>query len=135
MVPGRVVDADADEPAEQKVVLQPFHQKPFGADRVEGLQQHCPQKLLRRDRWSSDRRIQRCEFLLQRRKRLVHDPPDRAQRMIAPNPRLEVHIAEQFASSIVAAAHEFTLRILERRVNHRASPAASPFFNSLLDDR
>ncbi|MER8537626.1 hypothetical protein, partial [Mesorhizobium sp. M1023] len=33
------------------------------------------------------------------------DRPDRPQWMIAPNPDLKVHVAEKFASSIVAAAH------------------------------
>jgi len=37
--------------------------------------------------------------------RLVHDHPDHLQRMIVPSPRLEIDVAEQFASSIVAAAH------------------------------
>jgi hypothetical protein len=40
-----------------------------------------------------------------RRQRLIHDRPDRAQRMIAPHSRLEIHVAEQFTSRIVPAAH------------------------------
>jgi hypothetical protein len=105
MVPRRIVDADAGEPAEQKVIFQPLHQKTLRADRIEGLQQHRPQQLLRRDRWPPDRRIQRRKLRLQRPKRIVHNRPDRAQRMIAPHPRLKINIAEQLTSSIVAAAH------------------------------
>ena len=108
MVPGRIVNADADEPAEQKVVFQPLHQQPLRADRVERLQQHRPQQLLRRDRRPPDRRIERRKLALQRRQRLVHDRPDRPQRMIPPHPRLQIDVAEQFARPIVAAAHATT---------------------------
>ena len=45
------------------------------------------------------------KLALQRRQRLVHDRPDRSQRMIPPHPRLQVNVAEQLARSIVAAAH------------------------------
>src|SRR5688500_329158 len=45
MVPGWIVDADAHEPAEQKVVFQPLHTQPLRADRVERLQQYRPEQL------------------------------------------------------------------------------------------
>jgi hypothetical protein len=32
VIPSRIVDADADEPAKQKVELQRLHQLPLGAD-------------------------------------------------------------------------------------------------------
>src|SRR5262249_34912792 len=94
MVPSRIIDANAHEPAEQKIVLQTLHKEPLRADRIEGLQQHCPEQLLGRDRWPPDRRIQRSEVLLQLIQRLVHDNPDGGQRMTAPHPRLEIHVAE-----------------------------------------
>jgi hypothetical protein len=50
VIPRRVVDADADKPAKQKIELQPLHQLPLRADRIERLQQHRWQQLLRRDR-------------------------------------------------------------------------------------
>ena len=49
--------------------------------------------------------LERRELTLERAESLIHDRPDRTQWMIAPNPRLQIHIAEQFASSIVVAAH------------------------------
>ena len=122
MVPGRIVDPDPDEPAEQKVVLQPLHQLPLRADRVERLQQHRPQQLLRRDRRPPDRRIQRRELPLQRRQRLVHDRPDRPQRMIRPHPRLKIDVAEQLARPIVAAAHHLTSESSRSQVNHAQQP-------------
>jgi hypothetical protein len=45
MVPGCVVNADSDEPAEQQIVLQPLHQKPLGADRRGRCDQIAPTKL------------------------------------------------------------------------------------------
>src|SRR6202041_3437846 len=84
---------------------QPLHQKPLRADRIKRLQQHRPQQLLRRDRRPPNRRIEPSKLTLQRRKRLVHDPPDRSKRMIPPHPRLQVNVAEQLARSIVVASH------------------------------
>ena len=115
MIPRSVIDADADEPAEQKVVFQPLHQEPFRTDRVERLAEHRPQQLLRRDRRPPDRRIERRELTLQRAERLVHDRPDRPQRMIAPNPSLQIDITEKFASSVVSAAHASVSESLRRQ--------------------
>ena len=37
VIPRRIVDANADEPAKQEVELQPIHQLPLRADRIERL--------------------------------------------------------------------------------------------------
>ena len=50
VIPRRIVDANADEPAKQEVELEPIHQLPLRADRIERLQEHRSQQLLRRDR-------------------------------------------------------------------------------------
>src|SRR5215471_231678 len=42
MVPRRIVNPKADEPAEQQVVLYSLHQQPLRADAVKRLKQHCP---------------------------------------------------------------------------------------------
>lgn len=34
LVLDRIVDANSDEPAEQQILIQPLHQKPFRADRI-----------------------------------------------------------------------------------------------------
>ncbi len=41
-VPDGIVDAQADEPAEQQIEVELLHQLALGADRIEGLQQHRP---------------------------------------------------------------------------------------------
>ena len=53
-VPRRVVDAQPDEPAEQKVEVDPLHQLALGADAVERLQQQRPKQPFRRDRRAAD---------------------------------------------------------------------------------
>jgi hypothetical protein len=62
VIPRRIVDADADEPAKQEVKLQPLHQLTLRADRIESLQQHRPKELLRRDRGTAAPRIKRREL-------------------------------------------------------------------------
>lgn len=42
-------------------------------------------------------------------------PPIRSQRMIAANPRLQIHVAEQFARSIVITAHASVSESLRRQ--------------------
>ena len=59
VIPRRIVNADADKPTKQQVELQPLHQLPLRADRIERLQQHRPQQLLRRDRRPATPRIKR----------------------------------------------------------------------------
>ena len=108
MIPDRVINADPDEPAEEEVVLQPLHQLPLRADRVERLQKHGPKQLLRRDRRSPDRRIKHRKLALQRRQRLVHNRTDRPKRMIRSDPLLKIHVAEKLATLRVAAPHQPT---------------------------
>ena len=53
--------------------------------------------------------------------------------MVAPHPRLKIHIAEQFASPIVPATHPVTSESLRSKQNHAYTAAASTFFNGLLE--
>ena len=101
MIPGRVVDPEPDEPAEQQIELQPLHQLPLGPDRIERLQQHGPQQLLGRDRRAACAGIESREIRFHGPERLVDHHPDRPQRMVRPDPRLQVHIAEQRARLLV----------------------------------
>ena len=78
VIPGRVVDPEPDKPPEKQVVVEPLHELAFRADGVEGLQEHGPQQLLRRDRGPPDTGVKRRELALQSGKRLVHNGADRA---------------------------------------------------------
>jgi hypothetical protein len=73
VIPHRIVDAKADKPAEQEVELQPVHQLPLRADRIERLQQHRPQELLWRDRGSTRPGVQRRELARKPGQSLVHN--------------------------------------------------------------
>ena len=75
VVPDRIVDAEPDEPAEQEVEVEPLHQLPLRADRVEGLQQQRPQQLLGRDRGPAERRVELGEDRRQLDQRRVDDRP------------------------------------------------------------
>ena len=95
VIPGCVIDAESDEPAKQQIVFEPLHQLALGADRVEGLQQHRPQQLLRRDRGSTHASgVQDCELALQHCERRVDDLADRPQWMIRAHPGLQIDIGE-----------------------------------------
>ena len=105
LVPGRVVDPEPDEPAEQQVEVQPLHELALRAHAVEGLQQQRPQQPLRRDRRPADAGIERGELRAQPLERRVDDLPDRPQRMIRPNPRLKIDIREQCTRTPIRPPH------------------------------
>jgi hypothetical protein len=87
VIPDRIV---VNEPPKQKIEFDPFHELAFGANRVEGLEQHRPQQPLGRDRGAARSGVKREDLPLDRPKRLIHDRPDRPQRMILPHPRLQI---------------------------------------------
>ena len=96
-VPHRSVDPEPHEPAEQKVVVQLFHQQPLRAHRVERLQQQRPQQPLGRDRGAAQGRVQRLELARQRAQGVIDDRPDRPQRVIRRYPGFEINLPEQTA--------------------------------------
>jgi hypothetical protein len=105
VIPRGIVNADANEPTKQEVELQPLHQLPLRADRIERLQKHRPQQLLRRYRGTAAPRIERRELPGKRRKRLVHDPADRPQRMGLANPTFQIDVAKKRPRPLVPASH------------------------------
>jgi hypothetical protein len=107
VIPHRIVNANADEPAEQEFELQPLHQLPLRSDRIERLQQHRPNELLRRDRGPADPGVERRELPRKRRQSLVHHHADRSQRVILSDPRFQIDIAEQRPRPFVPAPHPF----------------------------
>jgi hypothetical protein len=66
-------------------------------------------------------RLEASKLTLQRHQRLVHDRPDRSQRMIPPHPRLQVNVAERLALSTVATAHAISPNLVG--ANESRSPA------------
>ena len=76
-------------PTNQRVVVHLLPQLPLGPDRVEQLQQACPDQPLRRDRGAAMGGVETCELTIPPRQRVVHHPPDRAQRMTRRNALLQ----------------------------------------------
>src|SRR5258708_10104847 len=105
MVPHRIVDPKTHEPAEQQIELQTVHQLALGTHPIERLQQHRSQKLLRRNRRPPKVRIEGCKLARQVAKRGVRNLADRAQWMVTPHARLQIHVAEQRSRPLVASRH------------------------------
>ena len=117
-VPDRRVHRQADEPAEQQVVVQLLHELALRAHRIESLQQQRPQQLLGRDRRPADVRIEPVEGRRQHGQRLVDDGPDRPQRVILRHPGLATQVAEQALRPNIAAPH--------RHIPHLVARCADP---------
>ena len=94
VIPGPIVNADADKPTKQKIELQPLHQLPLRPDRIERMQQHRPQQLLRRNRRAAYSGIERRELARQLCQRLVHSSADDPKRMVLANSRFEIDVTE-----------------------------------------
>src|SRR4029077_11213185 len=83
-----LIDRQSDEPAKQKVELQPFDQLPLRADRIEKLQQRRPQQSLRRDRRAPARLVERRKRSVEFSQRPIgYAPHGGSQRMFRSYPR------------------------------------------------
>jgi hypothetical protein len=75
------------------------------ADRIERLQQHRPHQPLGWDRPAADRRIQFAKLARERFERRIGNIANQPQRMIRPDPLVEVYITEKTATNPIVAAH------------------------------
>jgi len=103
--PDGVVDPEADEPAQQEVILHLLHQLPFRADRKQDLYQARPDHPLRRNRGPTKIGAERLELGIEAGQRLIHHLPDLAQRMPGGDALFQVNIAEQRPARLVRPAH------------------------------
>ena len=104
-VPYRIIHAEADEPAEQQIELDPLDQLALRTERVERLQQQRPEQAFRWDRFPTKRRVKRVKLRRQLLQRRVDDLTDHPQRMVRTNSLLQVHVAEQRPRNPVVPAH------------------------------
>ena len=104
-VPHVIVDRQPDEPAEQKIVVDLFHQLPLRAYREERLQQRCPQQVFGRDRGTPGMGIKLLEAPRQSRQHLIHQRPNGPQRMVRRDPLLQPDIRKKPLRSSLLAAH------------------------------
>lgn len=106
--PGSLLSGNqqANEPAEQKVLLHLLHQFPFGADRDQDLDQAGPDQPFRRNRGKAKVGIERLKLGVQPGQRLLHHLPEFTQRMPGGNARLKIDIAEQLPAHLVRSTHD-----------------------------
>ena len=136
-VPHRVVHPETHEPAKQEVELQPLHQLPLRAHRVEALQQKRAQQPLRGDARTPDPRIERGEIRRQRGQRRVHHLADRPQRMVRANSRTRDRhrrTAVPSADPRPASLTPQLVTVLNFRNHAFADGTSQEFFSSLLDE-
>ncbi len=104
-IPHLIIRREPDEPTEQQIVVELFHQLPFRAHRVERLQQQRPQQPLWRDRRPSVSRVKLVEVSRQSVQRFIDQRTDRTQRMIGRDAALQADIAEKNFRSLIFTAH------------------------------
>ena len=101
----RLVQAQADEPAKQQVVLELLDQQPLAPHRIQHLQQQRAQQLLGRNRRPAEIRIQGFEFPREASQGGIDDAPDRPQRVIGRHALLRREVAKQEIRSFVGTSH------------------------------
>lgn len=107
MVPDLLFQAHAEEPAEQEVVVDLFHQLPVAADGIENHQQLGLQELLRRDRRSAGCCIHAVKELVHPCQGFIGHLADGTQGMILRDKGLRCHIREESFCVTVETAHNF----------------------------
>lgn len=132
--PDRVVDPEADKPAEQEVLLHLLHQLPLGANREQNLDLDLagPDQPLRRDRGAPEIGVEHLERRIRVRQHRVDNLPDRARRMPCRDALLEINVAEQRPAR-PSVPRIFTTAATLRRVNHVIKLLSRlDYFSSLL---
>jgi len=76
VVPHRVNHAQADELAEEQVVVQLLDQLALGTHGIKRMQQQRPQNILGGDRGTTGRRVKRIELVAQRAKNRIRQLAD-----------------------------------------------------------
>jgi hypothetical protein len=108
-VPHRIIHLQTHKPAEQKVVVQLFHQLTLRTDRVQNHQQLCPQQSLRRNRRTARCRIQLRQLAIHPLQCAIHQRSYLARRVIRRDPLLHRHVTEHPALNSVATTHTLFL--------------------------
>ena len=103
--PHRIVNAKPHEPAEQEIVLHLLHELALRADREQDLDQSGAQQPLGCNGRAAIGGVKLGELRVERCQRGVHNRKDFAQRVVRPNPVLQVHIAEQAPVPNVRSPH------------------------------
>ena len=130
VIPHRVVDVQADEPAEQQVVVELLHQQPLAAHAVNHLQQRGAQDAFGRDRRATACGVARRQQFIELAQDRVHQNPKLADRMVGRHPILDRYIRKHAKLLDVGAAHRIRRSVIEC-VYDRGD--ARRFLDSLLE--
>jgi len=93
-VPDPVIWRQLHEPPEQEVVVHLLHQHALRTNAVKRLQQQRRHQLFRRDRGTALARVKPREARTHRRQNIVHQWPDRTQRMPFGNAALRRNVGK-----------------------------------------
>ena len=104
--PHGVIDAEADEPAEQQIVVELLHELALAPHRVEHLKQERAEQLLRRDRRAAPVGVEGVEPRRERDQRAVDHRAHGTQRMVGGNALLQRDVAEHRHLLPLGAPHE-----------------------------
>jgi hypothetical protein len=129
VIPRHVDDADAHKQRNKdRTPTAPSTAAP--ADRIERLQQHRSQQLLRRDRRPAHRTT--TKIAGERSQSVVHDRANRPRRMILPNSSFKIYVAEQRPERSSSPRTIRSPHLSCQKQNHIGTPVNRDFFNSLL---
>ena len=105
-MPDRVIHIQPDEPPEQQVVVELFHEQPLAPHRVEHLQQQSAQQLLRWDRRTPCRGVQARESARHCLQGFVRQRPNGAERMVGRHALFRRQVAEHVGGLLIVSAHD-----------------------------
>ncbi len=98
-------DLEADEPAEEEVVVQLLHEEPLTPDRVEDLELEGPEELLRGDGGAARVRVQLGELRRQPLEDRLGHGPDGPEGVVPGHSPLRGEVAEHRRLLVVRPSH------------------------------
>src|SRR5580658_1556844 len=105
VIPDPIIHREADEPAEQQVVVELLTQQPLRADRVKHLQHQRAHQALRSHRLTAPFRVHAIKVPAHCSQGLVEKCSDPSQRMLRRHSLLDRDIAEQPRLFYIRSAH------------------------------
>ena len=105
LIESALLQTHVQEPAEQNVVIELFHQQALTPNRVEQLQQLGAQEALGRNRRAAMPRVERVEFTRHLPQDLVDEGANRPQRVIRRHTLFGGHIAEHGTRLTIVSSH------------------------------
>ena len=103
--PGRFIHAQANEPAEQQVVVELLNELALAADRDQDMHEQCAKQLLGRNRRTPGMRVALIEQRTHVGENAVDQRAEDTRRVVLRHALLQAHKAEHRRLGILLAAH------------------------------